>query len=49
MLYNFEPYTNPNLTSKAFYRKRKIDHYEDLCEAQKIRVQIRADCNQMVD
>jgi hypothetical protein len=34
---------------KAFYRKRKIDHFEDLREPQKIRIQITADCRQMIN
>ena len=37
------------MCTQAFYRKRKIDHFEDLRESQKMRIQVRVDCPQMID
>ena len=41
------PGCNPMCT-QAFYRKRKIDHFEDLRESQKMRIQVTSDCRQMI-
>ena len=38
-----------SMCTQAFYRKRKIDHFEDLRESQKMRIQVRVDCPQMID
>ncbi len=42
------PGCNPMCT-QAFYRKRKIDHFEDLRESQKMRIRVTSDCRQMIE